>query len=117
MYVRPEPGCAIINLGDAMVEWSGGVLRSNLHRVSFAPGAQAEVERYSLAYAIRPEGAASMNRLAYDGSAIPDLEEGEENLDCTAKEWLVRKAQGIRAGKDNARSRGGRAPKPVAVAA
>jgi len=27
-YVKPEPGCAIINLGDAMVEWSGGILRS-----------------------------------------------------------------------------------------
>lgn len=85
--------------------------------MSFAPGSQAEVERYSLAYAIRPEGAASMNRLDFEGSAIPELGEGEENLDCTAREWLVRKAQGIRAGKDNARSRGGKMPKPTAAAA
>ena len=31
-YIRPEPGRAVINLGDAMVQWSGGVLRSNVHR-------------------------------------------------------------------------------------
>lgn len=117
MYVRPEPGCAIINLGDAMVEWSGGVLRSNLHRVYFAPGAQAEHERYSLAYAIRPEGIQSMKRLAFEGSAVPDLEEGEEDLDCDANQWLARKGAAIRSGKDNARSRGGKAPKPVAIAA
>ncbi len=28
-YVRPEPGHAIINLGDSMVQLTGGVLRSN----------------------------------------------------------------------------------------
>ena len=108
-YVRPEPGCAIINLGDAMVEWSGGILRSNLHLVYFAPGEQAVHERYSLAYAVRPEGIVPMKRLAMEGSAVPDLEEGEEDLDCTANEWLARKGAAIRAGKDNARSRGGRA--------
>jgi isopenicillin N synthase-like dioxygenase len=110
-YVRPEPNCAIINLGDAMVEWSGGILRSNLHRVFFAPGAQAEHERYSLAYAIRPEGVVSMKRLAIEGSLIPEAEEGEESLDCSASEWLARKGASIRAGKEMARSRGGRAIK------
>jgi isopenicillin N synthase-like dioxygenase len=110
-YVRPQPGCAIINLGDAMVEWSGGVLRSNLHRVTFAPGAQAECERYSLAYAIRPEGVISMKRLNVEGSVIPDLEAGEEDLDINAHQWLARKGAAIRSGKDNARSRGGRAIK------
>jgi isopenicillin N synthase-like dioxygenase len=108
-YVRPEPGCAIINLGDAMVEWTGGILRSNLHRVFFAPGAQAQCERYSLAYAIRPEGAISMKRLAVAGSVIPTLDDGEEDLDCTADEWVTRKAIGLMSGKDTARSRGGRA--------
>jgi isopenicillin N synthase-like dioxygenase len=71
-----------------MVEWSGGVLRSNLHRVYFAPGEQAVHERYSLAYAIRPEGVVSMKRLAMKGRAVPDLEEDEEDLDCSANEWL-----------------------------
>lgn len=90
-YVRPEPGCAIITLGDTMVEWSGGELRSNLHRGSFAPCAQAEVEGYSLAYSIRPEDVQSMKRLAVEGSAIPDLEVGEKDLDGDANEWLARK--------------------------
>lgn len=94
-----------------MVEWSGGVLRSNLHRVTFAPGAQAECERYSLAYAIRPEGVISMKRLHVEGSVIPDLEAGEEDLDLDANQWLARKGAAIRSGKDNARSRGGRAIK------
>lgn len=108
-YIKPEPGCAILNLGDAMVEWTGGVLRSNLHRVYFAPGAQAEYERYSLAYAIRPEGALSMRRLNVPGSLIQPLEEGEQDLDCDANEWGTIKAIGLMSGKDTARSRGGRA--------
>jgi isopenicillin N synthase-like dioxygenase len=108
-YVKPEPGCAVINLGDAMVEWSGGILRSNLHRVYFAPGAQAECERYSLAYAIRPEGTTSMKRLAVAGSVIPPLEKDEEELNCDANEWGMKKAIGLMSGKDTARSRGGRA--------
>ena len=107
-YVRPEPGCAIVNLGDAMVEWSAGILRSNLHRVTFAPGAQATCDRYSLAYFVRPEGRVSMQRLARGGSLIPGLQTGEEELDCTATEWESRKATAIVSGRDMARSRGGR---------
>ena len=38
LYVKPEPGCPLISMGDAMVEWSGGLLRSDLHRVLYAPG-------------------------------------------------------------------------------
>ncbi|OJJ47527.1 hypothetical protein ASPZODRAFT_64562 [Penicilliopsis zonata CBS 506.65] len=32
-YICPEQGCAGINIGDAIVEWMGDVLRSSLHRV------------------------------------------------------------------------------------
>jgi isopenicillin N synthase-like dioxygenase len=32
--VRPIPGCAIINIGDAMVKFTNDLLRSNLHRVT-----------------------------------------------------------------------------------
>ena len=42
-YVRPEPGHAIVNLGVSMVQWTGGVLRSNMHRVVPLAGAQSEV--------------------------------------------------------------------------
>ena len=62
-YVRPQPGCAIVNLGDAMVQWSAGVLRSNLHRVTYAPGEQAGTPRYSVACLTRPEASVSTKRL------------------------------------------------------
>ncbi len=99
----------MLNLGDAMVEWTAGILRSNLHRVYFAPGKQAEEERYSLALAIRPEGVAPMKRLAVPGSLIPLLGDGEKDLDCDANEWGTIKSKGLMSGKDVARSRGGKA--------
>jgi isopenicillin N synthase-like dioxygenase len=108
MYVQPVPGCAIVNLGDAMVEWSAGILRSNMHRVTFAPGEQGNVPRYSLAYLVRPDGDAAMQRLAGEGSLIPRLEQGEEDNGLTAREWEIQKAIAIRSGRDCARSRGGR---------
>lgn len=47
-WVRPVPGHAIYNMGDAMVEFSGGRLNSGKHRVLAAPGEQARLERYSV---------------------------------------------------------------------
>lgn len=76
-YIRSVPGCALINLGDTMVEWTGGVLRSSLHRVVAAPGKQREVTRMSLAYLVRPEHGGSMRRL--ESEVIPKLGEGEED--------------------------------------
>lgn len=107
-YIKPEAGCIILNIGDAMVEWTGGILRSNLHRVYFAPGEQAGCERYSLALAIRPEGRCSMKRLDVPGSLIEPIKEGEEELECNAFEWSIIKAKGLMSGKDTARSRGGK---------
>ncbi|KAI1498402.1 Clavaminate synthase-like protein [Biscogniauxia marginata] len=59
-WVRPQPGCLIVNLGDAMVQWTSGILRSNVHRIRYAPGQQRFVDRYSLALLVRPEREASM---------------------------------------------------------
>ncbi|KAJ4355552.1 uncharacterized protein N0V89_003570 [Didymosphaeria variabile] len=53
-YVRPLPGHCIVNLGDALVKFSGGRLRSNIHRVVPPPGEQGKCERYSLVYFCRP---------------------------------------------------------------
>ena len=111
-YIKPVPGCAIVNLGDAMVEWSAGILRSNMHRVTFAPGEQGKVTRYSHAYLVRPQADAPMKRLGGQGSLIPELEDGEEDNTMNAREWEAHKAIAIRAGRDNARSRGGREMKP-----
>lgn len=88
LWVRPQPGCLIVNLGDAMVQWAGGLLRSNVHRISFAPGEQRFSDRYSLALLVRPEREASMKNLTGHG------EDGEDG-DLTAWEWEVKKAMAL----------------------
>lgn len=94
-YVRPERGYAIINIGDALVKFTNGLLRSNIHRVTYAPGAQAELIRYSVAYFLRPEDDVVLKRL--DGSdVIPPLAEGEVEDDVTSKEWTIRRANALR---------------------
>lgn len=106
-YVRPEPNCAIINLGDALVEWSGGILRSNMHRVTYPPGAQADYTRHSVAYLVRGNHSVSMKRLRSD--KIPSAaEDGETDLDVSCEEWGLNKNRALEAGTDCARSRGGR---------
>ncbi|KAI4859428.1 oxidoreductase [Hypoxylon rubiginosum] len=85
LWVRPQPGCLIVNLGDAMVQWTGSLLRSNVHRTNFAPGEQRFPDRYSLALLVRPEREASMKNLTGAG-------EGGEDGDLTAWEWEVKKA-------------------------
>jgi isopenicillin N synthase-like dioxygenase len=94
VYVRPMPGCAIVNLGDAMVKFTAGVLRSNMHRVISPPGRQAELNRYSLVYFCRPENDVKLARLRggdIDALAATDeeLTEGE-----SAAEWLHRRHMG-----------------------
>jgi isopenicillin N synthase-like dioxygenase len=79
-----------------------------MHRVTFAPGEQSKVPRYSLAYLVRPRADAPMKRLSGGDSLVPEIEEGEEENLMTAKEWEADRAVAIRAGRDNARSRGGR---------
>lgn len=105
-YVRPEPGCAIINLGDTMVQWSGGVLRSNMHRVVPPPGAQAASDRYSLAYVLKPPKEQSMSRLKM-GRVIPQQEEDLVG-DCNYGEFHSKKAAGFREGKNLADNQGGK---------
>ena len=106
-YVKPEPNCVIINLGDALVEWTGDILRSNEHRVVAAPGDQAEHTRFSVAYLMRPGRKVLMKRLV--GGYIPTVaEDGTEELSLSAEEWEMKKAMALKAGADCARSRGGR---------
>ncbi|OJD10578.1 hypothetical protein ACJ73_09751 [Blastomyces percursus] len=100
-YVRPLPGHAIINLGDAMVKFTNGLLRSNIHRVVSPPGPQAETTRYSLVYFARPEDDVILKRL--EGSdCIPPLtlkdETGAlvEEEEIKSKDWIIRRALGNR---------------------
>ena len=92
VYVRPAPGCAIMNVGDALAKWTNGLLKSPRHRVTYAPGDQASLVRYSVAYFSRPEHETLMTRL--DGSdIIPPLREGEVDDEITAREWHHRNSK------------------------
>ncbi|XPS68803.1 hypothetical protein M3J07_001078 [Ascochyta lentis] len=88
-YVKPLPGHCVVNLGDALVKFSNGQLRSNIHRVVAPPGRQGEVTRYSLVYFCRPEDDVLLRSLVENGR-----EEQEEAV--TAKEWILRRALGRR---------------------
>lgn len=81
-----------------------------MHRVTYAPGPQGDVTRYSLAYLVRPFADARMKRLV--GGLIPKLEVGEEDSEMTSREWEIHRGNQIKAGLDNARSKGG---KPLAL--
>ena len=94
-YVRPISGHAIINLGDAMVKLTRGLLRSNVHRVTSAPGAQAEYPPFSLAYLARPADTTLMKGLE-GSSVIPKLAEGEVEKDLTQVEWTRRRIEAMK---------------------
>ncbi|PLN86017.1 Clavaminate synthase-like protein [Aspergillus taichungensis] len=95
LYVRPLPGHAIINLGDAMVKFTNGLLRSNIHRVVSPPGDQADSTRYSLVYFSRPEDSVMLRRL--EGSIrIPVLQDGDVEEQVNSKDWIIRRALGRR---------------------
>jgi isopenicillin N synthase-like dioxygenase len=104
-YIRPSPGCAVMNLGDTLVEWTGGVLRSALHRVVTAPGRQNECERVSLAYLVRPARGQTMRRLR--GSGIPVEENGGEGQGRDVDEWAAERAGQIIRGILKPRTHGG----------
>lgn len=98
-YVRPLPGHCIVNLGDALVKFSNGKLRSNIHRVVAPPGEQASVTRYSLVYFCRPEDEVRLKSLVIkdnEENVMDDGVEGEEEEAPTAKEWILRRALGRR---------------------
>jgi isopenicillin N synthase-like dioxygenase len=93
-YVKPLPGHCIINLGDAMTKFSGGLLRSNIHRVVSPPGEQAKETRYSLVYFSRPEDEVVLKRL--EGGIIPKGKDEEDGEAMTSKEWIKLQALRLR---------------------
>lgn len=96
-YVRPLKGHCIVNLGDAMVKFTRGVLRSNIHRVVNPPGEQENSLRYSLVYFNRPADEVLLKPLV--GSDVIDAKkvEGEEEGEVlNSKDWVLRRALGRR---------------------
>lgn len=101
LWVRPCPGCLVVNLGDAMVQWTGGLLRSNVHRIKYAPGAQRFHDRLSLALLVRPERNASMRKL------VCMEKDDDEGSGLTAWEWEVKKTMALTRGDAVMESKGG----------
>ncbi|KAK7182972.1 hypothetical protein PSPO01_11071 [Paraphaeosphaeria sporulosa] len=98
-FVKPVEDCAIINLGDAMVTFTNGVLKSAKHRVVDAPGEQGRVDRYSVVYFVRPHDEAVMEAVQgfehlggkgrVAGKFEPKVPEGEV---LRAGEWMRQRA-------------------------
>lgn len=98
-YVKPLPGHCIVNLGDAMVKFTNGLLRSNIHRVVAPPGIQGKETRYSVVYFARPGDGVMLKRL--EGSdVIPELKEGEKEEEMSSKEWILLQALKLRGVKE-----------------
>jgi isopenicillin N synthase-like dioxygenase len=93
VYVRPIPGSCVVNLGDAMVKFTAGLLRSNIHRVVPPVGEQASETRNSLVFFSRPEDCVVLRRL--EGGLIdaqPVVESTEPEM--SAHEWIMAKGTG-----------------------
>ncbi len=102
-FVRPQAGCAVVNMGDAMVHFSEGVVRSNLHRVAYAPGEQALMDRYSIAYFARPEDEVVLEGLGSAGR----IEGGDQiQQGVKVKDWVAMKAKMYRKGQSRMKSSG-----------
>lgn len=99
-YVKPLKGHAVVNLGDAMVKFSAGLLKSSIHRVVNPPGLQAGSTRMSLVYFARPEDDVILRAL--DGSRLIDEQRsqgyGKGDEEITSKDWILRRALGTRKG-------------------
>ena len=97
-YVKPMEGHAIINLGDAMVTFTNGLLKSAKHRVVPAPGEQVNVDRYSIVYFVRPHNEVIMEPCEKFKDLKDDLKvagkfEPEGGKILTAGDWMVQRAK------------------------
>ncbi|KAH9928938.1 Clavaminate synthase-like protein [Fomitopsis serialis] len=100
-YVKPIPGHAICNLGDAMSIFSGGILRSNLHRVVPPPGAQSQYERWSLVFFTRPGYSQLLEALTEGSPMIAEAASKVADKSIyfsgqTSKEWFFRRIKNQR---------------------
>lgn len=99
-YVRPLPGHAICNIGDALTILSGGLLHSNMHRIVPPPGAQAAHTRWSVVFFSRPGSDVPLRALADESviiraaiNAKPPSERVKYFPDATAGEWFARRVK------------------------
>ncbi|KAK3324599.1 oxidoreductase [Cercophora scortea] len=68
-WIKPLPGTALINLGEAMEIFTNGVLKAGMHRIVKAPGDQIYHDKYSVLLVARPEANTPMK--AFESPMIP----------------------------------------------
>ena len=69
-WVKPVPGTAIVNLGEAMEIFTNQMLKAGLHRVVKPPGSQAPFDKYSVLIGTRPSNSALMR--PFKSPSIPE---------------------------------------------
>ncbi|KAI5981656.1 hypothetical protein EDC04DRAFT_1956969 [Pisolithus marmoratus] len=101
-YVKPIRGHAICNIGDALAVFSGGILKSSVHRVVPPPGAQGEHERWSVVFHNRPNGAQALRALVEHSPAIAEsvkqYPKGKFETGSTVADWYSRRIKYQRLG-------------------
>ena len=90
LYVRPLSGHAIVNLGDSMVKFSNGLIKSNIHRVVTPPGLCEAVDRYSVVYFSRAGNDVQMRSLVKN-----DYQESGEDTVLTTQEWIATRVKNL----------------------
>ncbi|KAF8485533.1 Clavaminate synthase-like protein [Gautieria morchelliformis] len=97
-YVKPLPGHAICNIGDSLAIYSGGVLRSNLHRVIPPPGEQGRFVRWSLVYFLRPAMSSVLAPLTESPIVMEAASRNKMDVgdNVTAKDWFTRRIRNQR---------------------
>ncbi|KAK4047456.1 hypothetical protein OIV83_005368 [Microbotryomycetes sp. JL201] len=100
-YIKPIVDLAICNVGDTLSVYTGGIMRSNIHRVVSPPGDQADYARWSLVYFLRPSFDKSLcplrtlsEEIAEAAAKSPTLSPMDETQ--TAGEWFARRVKGQR---------------------
>ena len=79
-WVKPEPHCAMVIIGEALAQWTARALNPVLHRVLHAPGGQAMYDRYSFGYFLKP---------AYD-APMYYLQKQDQHMESDSVESLAR---------------------------
>ncbi|KAI0313561.1 Clavaminate synthase-like protein [Amylostereum chailletii] len=114
-YVKPIPGHAICNIGDTLTVFSGGILRSNLHRIVYVvflsryrhpgahltflsrppPKAQSAFERWSVVFFTRPDFTKNLAPLTKESAIIAEAvsraPEGKFDTGAIAGQWYTRR--------------------------
>jgi isopenicillin N synthase-like dioxygenase len=90
-WVRPEPGCALINFGDAMSVLTNNVIKAGKHRVASPPGEQSKYARISVLTSARPAETTLMK--AFESPVIPKEAVGDAKEPLTALQWGMEKVR------------------------